>query len=160
MRKKDRIDRAIMSMLLDPMRLEKVSEAMEKTDGSPVQGIVDRAATTLGTDHACFTLLGYETAMIVAAYDRCPYELPVLSTYCFYTGGGEPFRVTDAKTHPLVCDLKATRGIGSYLGMPVTFAGFVLGALCVWNALPRDWSDAEAASLTTLAAELTEWWTT
>lgn len=149
---------------MDPLRLERLvgaaAMAHEDRARSVVGAIVERAAVTLDADHASFTLLGVDSATAFSYGEDHPTTLPVLSTYCKFTASGEPFRVDDSKRHPLVCTMETTItfGVGSYLGVPVTFAGYVLGALCVWNNEPRKWTAKEQAFLTSLAAELTEWW--
>ncbi len=46
-------------------------------------------------------------------------------------------------------------GVGAYLGVPlVTADGHVLGAFCVFDAVPRIWSDDDLATLTDLAASV------
>lgn len=151
-----------MSLLMDPMRLERIAGAADRAyeADSVVGAIVARAALTLDADHASFTLLGVDSATSFSYGVIDPSTLPVLSSYCKFTATGEPFRVDNAKRHPLVCTMEATTtfNIGSYLGVPVTFAGYVLGALCVWNTEPRQWTAKDQSWLTSLAAELTEWW--
>lgn len=161
----ERADRAIVNLLLDPLRLERLAAASERahTDvaQSVVSAIVARAALTLRSDHSSFTLLGVHESTAFF-YEADPLTVPTEITYCRFAAIGEPFRVADAKRHPLVCHLPATteQDIGSYLGVPVTFAGFVLGALCVWDNKPRKWTAQEESWLIALADELTEWWKT
>lgn len=158
-------DSAILSILLDPLRLDRLAEASARAYDDPARStvgtIVARAALTLAADHASFTLLGIDTSTVFS-YGTEPVTRPTLETYCKFTAAGQPFSVHDAKRHPLVCSMEATKfyDIGSYLGVPVTFASYVLGALCVWSNAPRRWTAQERAWLASLAAELTEWWKT
>lgn len=160
-----RSDAAIMSLLMDPMRMNRLQAAVTRSDTddarSHVGTIVTRAALTLRTPQASFTLLGVGTSTIFAyGTEETNFTITTTETYCQYTLTGEPFRVTNAKKHPLVCHMGVTASfdVGSYLGVPVTFAGYVLGALCVLDHVPREWTDQEQTWLVSLAAELTEWW--
>lgn len=160
-----RADKAIVSLLLDPLRLERIADAFARAETDAAQSVVGaivaRAALTLRSDHASFTLLGVVESTAYA-YEADPLTVPTEITYCRFVAVGEPFRVADAKQHPLVCDLPSTieHHVGSYLGVPVTFAGYVLGALCVWDNKPRNWTTQEQTWLLALADELTEWWKT
>jgi GAF domain-containing protein len=44
-------------------------------------------------------------------------------------------------------------GLRAYLGVPLLTDGFVIGSLCVYDKVPRDWSDMDVMMLTTLASE-------
>ncbi|MCW2923748.1 MAG: histidine kinase [Thermoleophilia bacterium] len=46
-------------------------------------------------------------------------------------------------------------GVRSYLGVPVEFDGQVLGALCVFDGVPREWTDEDVRSLQDFAALIT-----
>jgi transcriptional regulator with GAF, ATPase, and Fis domain len=64
----------------------------------------------------------------------------------------EAFVVPDAREHPLVRDSGAiAAGVVSYAGVPLTFEGQSIGALCVIDSRPRQWSAEEVETLRTLA---------
>lgn len=165
MRRGATTDPAIISLLLDPIRLQRLADTSVRahTDAARTEAgaIVRRAALALNADHSSFTLLGVEDSTAFS-YGNEPATRPTVTTYCKYITTGEPFQVNNAKRHPLVCTLPVTidYDIGSYLGVPITFAGYVLGALCVWNHALRKWTAEERSLLTSLANELTEWWKT
>ena len=80
---------------------------------------------------------------------------PLTHSFCQYTiSSGQPLVVTDARTDPLLKDNLALRDLGvvAYAGFPlVTGAGLGLGALCVIDGKPRQWTDAELEILKDLA---------
>lgn len=163
MKTKTQTDRAIMAMLLDPMRMNRISAAAARvydtSTSFEVHRIVAEAKEDLNAEYAAFTVLASEQSISITDASE-PLVNDVSRTFCRYVSATEPFRVTDSKANPLVCDLGEALGIGSYLGVPVTFAGYILGALCVWGRQPREWTPDDTAVLTALAAQLTDWWKT
>ncbi|MCB1390863.1 MAG: GAF domain-containing protein [Rhodobacteraceae bacterium] len=81
---------------------------------------------------------------------------PLSHSFCQYVVSGQsPLAVSDARQHPLlrtngaVADLEVI----AYLGVPVRSEdGAVLGSFCAIDHKPRDWTDADLADLTDLAA--------
>ena len=68
---------------------------------------------------------------------------------------GAPLLVTDAVADQRVAALPpvASGAVASYLGVPlVADDGHIVGALCVYDAEPRSWSDGDVATLNQLAA--------
>jgi PAS domain S-box-containing protein len=82
-------------------------------------------------------------------------DSPLEESLCTVTASaGGPLVVTDAVVDARVCALPpVTSGsVASYLGVPlVADDGNIVGALCVFDAEPRPWSDADVALLTQLA---------
>lgn len=74
-------------------------------------------------------------------------------SFCRHAVASEqPFLVEDAREHPLVRDSGAiASGVISYAGVPLSFAGQSIGALCVIDSQPRQWSDEDVETLRTLA---------
>ena len=69
----------------------------------------------------------------------------------------EPLVVTDASRHHLVANNLAHRELGfrAYLGVPLTTSsGQTLGSFCVLDIVPREWTDAQIAIMTDLAASV------
>jgi GAF domain-containing protein/serine phosphatase RsbU (regulator of sigma subunit) len=65
-----------------------------------------------------------------------------------------PLVITDARDHPWVRDNLAVSDLGvvAYAGMPLTDDdGHVLGSLCAIDEKPRQWTDAEVATLRRIA---------
>ncbi|MEO6714109.1 MAG: PAS domain-containing protein, partial [Mycobacteriales bacterium] len=81
---------------------------------------------------------------------------PAAESLCYVTASrGTPLLVSDAPIDDRVCALPpVTSGaVGSYLGVPLTADdGHIVGALCVFDTAPREWSDTDVATLTQLAA--------
>jgi GAF domain-containing protein len=74
-------------------------------------------------------------------------------SFCRHAVASEqPFLVEDAREHPLVRDSGAVAaGVISYAGVPLSFEGQSIGALCVIDSQPRQWSDEDVQALRTLA---------
>ncbi len=66
----------------------------------------------------------------------------------------EPLVIPDARKHPTFRDNPAIRelGIVAYCGVPLTTLGFSLGAFCVVDEEPRNWSYDEVQTLRELAS--------
>ncbi|MDX6327569.1 MAG: hypothetical protein QOK15_3923, partial [Nocardioidaceae bacterium] len=83
-------------------------------------------------------------------------EGPLEESLCTVTvAGGIPLVVSDASSDGRVAALPpVTSGeVSSYLGVPlVSDDGQAIGALCVFDREPRDWSDADVSLLQRLAA--------
>ena len=115
-------------------------------------------------------VLGVPTALVSLVDDRrqffksCvglpqPYattrETPLSHSFCQYTVvRRSPLIIRDARTHPLVSGNGAIADLGviAYAGMPLTTRdGHVLGSFCAIDTEPRDWSEADLATLRDLA---------
>ena len=80
---------------------------------------------------------------------------PLADSMCkFAVATGEPLVIPDTRADPRVADSACTRaGSSAYAGVPLTLqSGHAIGSLCVLDDVPRQWSDAELAILTDLAA--------
>ena len=86
-------------------------------------------------------------------------ETPLTYSFCQHVvNSGLPLIVSDARTHPLVCENLAVCEIGvmAYAGMPlITPDGHVLGSFCAIDVKPRHWSEHELSVLKDLAASAT-----
>ena len=120
--------------------------------------LAELAARLLGTDHSQISLL--TDVQVVAAGGGLPpgsvdATSPLEESLCTVTAAGSGVLVvTDARADARVRDLPpVTSGqVGAYLGTPLTaMSGRVIGALCVFGAAPRDWSDSDIATLRQLA---------
>jgi len=87
-------------------------------------------------------------------------QTPLSHSFCQHVvSTAEPLVVADARLHPLVKDNLAIAELGviAYLGIPLTvFDGHVLGALCVIDTQPREWTDRDIEILKELAALVVE----
>lgn len=83
-------------------------------------------------------------------------ETPLSHSVCrLAVQSGDVVLVRDAREHPELRDSPVTEELGvvAYAGVPLVMAdGEVLGTLCVIDRVPRDWTDAEVAALSELAA--------
>lgn len=83
-------------------------------------------------------------------------QTPLSHSFCQHVvKRNAPLVVDNAPEHFLVQDNLAIRDLGviAYLGVPVcTQDGLPIGALCVIEGAPRQWTEQEVASLTQLAA--------
>ncbi|HYH82742.1 MAG TPA: EAL domain-containing protein [Longimicrobium sp.] len=79
---------------------------------------------------------------------------PLSASFCRITAQtGEPLRIDDARTHPVVRENPALwLGEAAYLGVPIRAAdGSVLGTLCAVDSRPREWTQAHVDALGDLA---------
>lgn len=87
-------------------------------------------------------------------------QIPLSYSFCQFTVTyRRPFVVVDARHHPLVAaNLAVTEmGVAAYAGVPlITKSGEAIGSLCAIDQKPHEWSDADIAALTDLAAVLME----
>ena len=87
-----------------------------------------------------------------------PRETPIEYSYCQHVvTQGSPLLLEDATKDPQFCTHPACveGGIAAYIGIPIrTSAGHVIGALCAFDLKPREWTDAQLATLTDLAASV------
>lgn len=83
-------------------------------------------------------------------------ELP--QSICMHTlmlPPGAALSLPDTTTDGRVCNqtIVTEGGLKAYLGVPLLTDGFVIGSLCVYDNVIRDWSDMDVMMLTTLASE-------
>ena len=85
-------------------------------------------------------------------------ETPLSHSLCQHVvATGVPLAVEDARDHPVLAGSPAIAAMGmvSYAGVPLSASdGHVLGAFCVLDATPRDWTDREVEVLRDLAASV------
>ena len=115
----------------------------------------------LGTASAQVSLL--EDVQLVAggsglADDAVGGVGPLEESLCTVTAAGSgPLVLEVAPADPRVSDLPpVTSGaVGSYLGMPLTGkSGATIGVLCVFDPEPREWTEADVATLRELAVSV------
>ena len=80
---------------------------------------------------------------------------PLAYSFCQYVvQWGEPLIVPDAREHPVLKDNPTIveNQVVAYAGMPLRdLNDRVIGSLCVFDATPRDWTDAQIETLRQLA---------
>ncbi|CAN5639060.1 hypothetical protein BH23GEM6_BH23GEM6_14550 [soil metagenome] len=139
--------------------------ALRSTDllDTPSEEQFDRltsvAATALGAPISLITVVDadrqfYKSSFGLPASWRMDSESPKSFSFCRHAVAfGEVLCITDARRHPLVKNHPATmRGVVAYLGVPLVIHGsHTLGALCVMDFEPREWTDQQKELLTELA---------
>ena len=85
-------------------------------------------------------------------------ETPLTHSFCKHAvESGQPFIVSDARLDPRVRDNLAVSELGvvAYAGIPLTTPeGLTLGAFCVIDARPHEWTEEEIEILRSLAASV------
>jgi GAF domain-containing protein len=132
------------------------------TDEDPVlQSLVSEAATTLGAPIALVSLV-LDRVQFFRAHVGLPPDLAATRatdrdvSFCQLVVRDEgTLVVEDAATDARVPQtLVRTHGVRAYMGAPVRVNDAVLGSLCVIDANPRTFSDAERAALLALAEKV------
>lgn len=126
-----------------------------------LQALVEEAARALGTPIALVSMV-LDRIQYFQAHHGLPAELATVratsrdTSFCqFVVRDGAPVRIGDAAGDPtLPQGLVAAYGIRSYLGVPIHLDGQALGSLCVVDTEPRDFDDAEVATLVEIAARV------
>jgi PAS domain S-box-containing protein len=153
---------SLTSVLADPGRLA----ALHQTNllDRPADAVFDRltrlTARMLGTPIAMMSLIDRDRVFLMA----CPgvpepwasaRETPVSESLCrFVLATEQPLRIRDARRDPLGSDnaFMANLGAVAYLGVPLVLSsGHVLGAHCVMDRRPREWTADDVADLAELA---------
>ncbi|WGL50557.1 SpoIIE family protein phosphatase [Nocardioides sp. BP30] len=134
--------------------------------GEPRTGRRDRTAaldrlTKLAT-HALHvaaaqvSLIGEQQRVVGAAGTAATRRSPTPATEALcalVAHDAAPLRVDDALTDARVTHLPSVADgtVGAYLGVPLRVAGFVVGAVCVFEPHPRQWSETDVDFLSSLA---------
>ena len=153
---------ASLDPLADPMRVAAARRLMLEVAGhAAFDRLSGLAARLVGAAHAKVTLFTDEDRVIGG------HGLPegVVGGPALLTGQlsaitvrqAAPLNVPSALDDPRVCELPAvTSGqVRAYLGAPLLSAsGHAVGALAVYDAVPRSWSDDDAQLLDQLAASV------
>ncbi len=143
----------------DPQRREETRRLLPAGGGSnALDRLAELAARLLGTEHSQISLLT-DVQVIAAGSGLPPGSVdsagPLEESLCTVTAAGTgSLVVRDAPADERVRDLPpVTSGqVGAYLGTPLmSMSGQVIGALCVFGSEPRDWCDADVATLRQLA---------
>ena len=126
----------------DPVlnRLAELAMALLRTTAAQVSVLTEVQTVTAGAGLADASV-GEQTSLAEA-----------LCTLTAIVDG--PMVVTDAAADERVRDLEPVSSgvVGSYLGVPLsTTSGTIVGALCVFEPMPRAWTDADVVLLGRLA---------
>ena len=124
--------------------------------------LAELAARLLGTGSAQINLLGDElftAGAAGAAADSVGTSCPLEDSLCSVAAatGDAAFAVPDVTADHRFAHIDpiAAGEVGAYLGTPLTVdGGAVVGVLCVFDPVPRDWTDSDVATLRQLAASV------
>lgn len=150
--------RELQRELEDPERLRELYGATW-VDGpwrDRARAITDLAAAMLKCEIVQVNLVTDREQICIASYERGKEgAVDVKVSYCQHVVASKSLLViSDAVIHRLVKDSPLVEEYRSYLGIPLTWRDRVLGALCIADHEPRDWTPMEVHVATQLAATL------
>lgn len=131
--------------------------AAELVGNTRLDRLVELAARLLGTESAQVSIISdVQTVVggVGVAASEVGRQSPAAESLCTVTmTKAGPLEIEDAANDVRVAALPpvASGAVGSYLGMPLAPGGFLVGALCVYDANPRAWSAQEVSLLELLA---------
>ncbi len=145
--------------LTDPDRLSALNEtALLDSEPEPAFDRITRlAGKILGVPVALVSLVTENRQFFKSNIGllEAMRETPLSYSFCQHVvQTAEPLVIADAQNNPLVRDNLAVTemGVRSYAGIPlITSEGHTLGSFCVLDTRPREWTEDEIATLTTLA---------
>ncbi|HVH44704.1 MAG TPA: diguanylate cyclase [Labilithrix sp.] len=130
---------------------------------SPPERAFDRltrlAAGLLGAPTALVSLVDerrqfFKSALGLGEPWASQRETPLSYSFCQYVARDKaPLIVGDAREEPMLRDNLAVRELGviAYAGIPLVVANEAIGAFCVVDTSPREWSEEQVQLLTDLA---------
>jgi len=134
-----------------PERLAKARLVIEGAAGSGLlSSLVDLAARVTGSAQAQLSLLADEQ-VAAAVRDTEPQAgarvTALEDALCTVTVlSGDVLVSADTRSHPWLHTLPCVEAgqVGAYLGVPLDLGdGLLVGALCVFESQPRDWSERD-----------------
>ena len=137
-----------VAALREPVRTSTALGLLAHAEGDPLLcALVDLAASVSGSSSAQLALLTDEH-VVVASGGRLAAPVgdtgPLESSLCSVTVlSGDVLVAADTRSHPWLCDLPPVLAgdVGAYLGVPLPGRdGVLVGALCVYDREPREWS--------------------
>jgi GAF domain-containing protein len=123
-----------------------------------LDAIVQAAAEQTGSPMAKLSLVGLHRQVFVARFGLSVASTPRDIAFCAHAICEEgPFMVRDAALDDRFWDNPLVRGephIRGYLGVPLRLYGlYGIGALCVVDRVPRQWSARDISTLERLAKD-------
>ncbi len=126
-------------------------------DGNPdldrLADLTAEAAEVTGAAHAEVGLLTAEGLVFLAGDSLPTVHGPRPDSYCRLTLTGRPVVVRDSLATLLLADNPYRSRVRSYLGVPITVDGEVVGALCAYGPRPAEWSPDQERALIELAGQ-------
>jgi signal transduction protein with GAF and PtsI domain len=149
------------SQLSDPKRVRAVNESglLNSIAEADFDQLTRLAARLLNAPTALVTVISEDRQFIKSAENGSPPYVAGASqtldmSFCKYAvASNAPLIIEDARDHELVRNSNAiAAGVIAYAGIPLeTQSGDAIGALCVVDSKPRQWSDEEIENLHVLA---------
>ncbi|AEV85116.1 histidine kinase [Actinoplanes sp. SE50] len=154
----------LFSRLGQPARIQQIAryDVFDSTLQAQLDALSARTADLLGTPVSMVSVVLDSSQFIIGQHGVPGWMAEVQGTpaewaLCSHTVlAGEPYCIADGTVDPVHADnpLFAMAPIRSYAGVPLTDdSGHVLGAHCVIDVVPRTFTDADIATLTTGATE-------
>ncbi len=149
-------------ILKDPARLAALRAMC--VDGVPSGPVFDRmtrlAARLLDAPVAIGTIVDFDRQILASAFDPedryvTGNEAGIEYSFCQYTvATASAFAVNDTRKLPILAGSPAVteNGVLAYAGIPLMVGGQALGALCVLDYVPRQWTAEQIELLEDLAA--------
>jgi GAF domain-containing protein len=161
------IEAAVSAAVTDPNRLAAVGRLGPLYD-RPLPGL-DRltrlAADLLEAPVALLTLVDFDRQLFICSHGlpepiHSARQTPLRYSLCQYAVAvGCPLVVDNVADHALLASHAAVTelGVAAYAGIPIISPDeWAIGALCVIDFTPRDWTDDQLANLNTLATVCSE----
>jgi PAS domain S-box-containing protein len=152
---------SLTSLLADPGRLEALRQTnlLDTATEEAFDRLARLAARLLRAPIALVTLVDQDRQFLKACLGvpepwASARQLPLSHSLCQrLLVTGQPLVIGDARGDPLARGNQAVVefGVAAYLGIPLRFAGQVLGSLCVADRQPRSWTDDDVALLADVA---------
>jgi signal transduction histidine kinase len=141
-----------------PQRLEalKRTRLMDSAPEEAFDRLTRLASMVINAPMAMVSLVGETKQFFKSATGLDVRETPLSHSFCKHVvDAGKPLVVQDANQHHLLSDNPAIQELNavSYAGFPLlNSSGFTLGAFCVMDSVPREWSNAELQILKDLTS--------
>jgi PAS domain S-box-containing protein len=152
---------SLTSLLADPGRLAALRQTnlLDTAAEEAFDRLARLAARLLRAPIALVTLVDQDRQFLKACLGvpepwASARQLPLSHSLCQrLLVTGQPLVIGDARGDPLARGNQAVVefGVAAYLGIPLRFAGQVLGSLCVADRQPRSWTDDDVALLADVA---------
>ncbi len=141
-----------------PERLGQAQRYAAQTARREAQRIVLLAIEYLNADHAAINVITQDGQVTISSTDvavDAPGAIrPREQSWCQHVIAiGDVLAVREGRSHALVAGTEpAISGeVASYLGYPIVVQGEIVGALCVYDDLPREWTELDSRRLGQLA---------
>lgn len=142
-------------VLSRPSRLAAVkrARALLETSLVPLDRLARLVAIGSRTPIGVVSLVDADREYIVAAHGVHVRDVPVSVSLCQYViDSGHPLVINDVAVEG---PPDATREVAAYAGFAVFLAGAAVGAVCVADRVPRQWSTAELDAVSDAASVIT-----